>query len=105
MLARTLSLRRRERLIRDDRPRWQDIPEEPEVDPDDDNPEDYDRFGMMMRIDSFDREWRDLINEYGFSRVISLMNDGIKPKAAGRMLAAWRQREQGSGDVRWRSLR
>lgn len=105
MLARTLTLRRRERFFRDDRPRWQDLPEEPEVDPDDDNPEDYDRFGMMMRIDSFDRAWRDLINEYGFSRVISLMNDGIKPNAAAWMLAEWRKREQGSGDVRWRSLR
>lgn len=105
MLARSLTRRRRERFAQDNRPRWQDIPEEPEVDLDDDDPEAYDRLGMMMRIDSFDRAWRDLVNEYGFSRVIGLMSDGHHPKTAARLLAAWRQREQGSGEVQWRSLR
>ncbi|WP_445222246.1 hypothetical protein ACKWRH_21565 [Bradyrhizobium sp. Pa8] len=105
MLSRSLARCRRERFVRDDRPRWQDIPEDPEVDPDDDNPEDYDRFGMMMRIDGLDRAWRDLVNEYGFSRVISLMGDGHHPKTAARLLAARRQREQGRGDVAWQSLR
>lgn len=106
MLARSLSLRRRERFMRDDRPRWQDIPEEPEVDLDGDEPiEAYDRLGMMMKIDALDRTWRDLINEYGFTRVISLMGDGHGPKAAAQLLAQRRQREQGRGDVRWRSLR
>lgn len=105
MLARSLTLRRRERFARDHRPRWQDIPEEPELDPDDDNPESYDRFGMMMRIDDLDRAWRDLINEYGFSRVISLKGDGHKPQSAARLLALWRQSDQASGAIQWESLR
>lgn len=106
MLARSLTLRRRERFARDDRPRWQDIPEDPEVDPDDDSPDEaYDRLGMMMRIDGLDRAWRDLINEYGFTRVVSLMGDGHQPKSAARLLAARREREQGQGDVAWQSLR
>lgn len=105
MLARSLTRRRRERFAQDNRPRWQDIPEEPEVDPFEDNPEDYDRLGMMMRIDGLDRAWRDLINEYGFSRVMSLMGDGYQVKSAARLLAARRQSEQGQGAVPWQSLR
>ncbi|EJN14741.1 hypothetical protein PMI42_01715 [Bradyrhizobium sp. YR681] len=105
MLARSLTRRRRERFFNDDRPRWQDIPEEPEVDLDDDSPEAYDRLGMMMKIDGMDRAWRDLINEYGFSRVVSLMGDGHQAKSAAKLLADRRRREQGQGDVAWQSPR
>jgi hypothetical protein len=101
VLSRFLTRRRRARFARDDRPRWQDIPEEPEVDLDED-PGAYDRFGMMMKIDSMPREWRDLINEYGFTRVMALMVDGHKAKTAAKLLAAWRSRTQ--GDVAWQSL-
>ncbi|WP_210250357.1 hypothetical protein [Bradyrhizobium betae] len=104
MLARSSTRRRRDRFARDDRPRWQDIPEEPDVDLDDDNPEQYDRLGMMMKIDGLDRAWRDLINEYGFSRVISLMGDGCQPKTAARMLATQRQNGR-QESISWRSLR
>lgn len=105
MLARSLTRRRHERFVNDDRPHWQDIPEEPEVDPEDDSPEPYDRLGMMMKIDAMPRAWRDLINEYGFTRVISLMADGHQPKSAGQLLALRRQREQEQGDIAWQSLR
>lgn len=55
----------------DHRLRWFEVPEEP--DPDADNADDYDRLGMMMKIDTLDQPWRDLINEHGFTPVIKLM--------------------------------
>jgi hypothetical protein len=60
---------------------------------------------MMMRTDGLVRAWRDLVTEYGFSRVVSLMGDGHHVKTAARLLAARRQREQGQGDIAWQSLR
>lgn len=78
------SLARRRRLSNDDRPKWQDIPEEP--DPDDEDTEAYDRLGMMMKIDALDRAWRDLINEHGYTAVVHCWETSHDPKAAARML-------------------
>jgi hypothetical protein len=87
------SLARRRRGRPDDRPRWQDIP----LDPGPDDPEtEYDRIGMMMKIDVLDRAWRDLINEHGFTAVVHCWESTSDPKAAARMFKArheYRQRE------------
>lgn len=87
----SVARRRRERFD-DRRPRWFDIPEE--VDPDDDDG-DYDRFGMMMKIDTFDRAWRDLINEYGFTHVLNFMQQTSDANRAADMLARSRAARQG----------
>lgn len=75
-------------------PRWQDIPEDP--DPDEGDGPDYDRFGMMMKIDSMERPWRDLINEYGFSWVMKAIANGSSPQSAARWLRGVREQRQWS---------
>lgn len=84
---------RRRRAIENDphRPRWFEVPEDP--DPDDDPPE-YDRFGMMMKIDQMEKPWRDLINEHGFSWAMKAKADGLDPKSAAHWLAGVRQSRQ-----------
>lgn len=91
---RCTSLVARRRLAADHRPRWQDIPEEPE--PDASCEDDYDRIGMMMKIDALDRAWRDLINEHGYTAVVHCWESTYDPKIAARMLKqrhAYRQQE------------
>lgn len=88
------SLERCRRLSNDDRPRWQDIPEEP--DPDDEDADAYDRLGMMMKIDTLDQAWRDLINEHGYTAVVHCWESTHDPLVAARMLKTrhdLRQRE------------
>lgn len=82
------SLVRRRRPAHDDRPRWQDIP--PDPGPDDGEPE-YDLIGMMMKIDTLEKPWRDLINEYGYTAVVHCWESTSNPKAAAVML---RQRHE-----------
>lgn len=65
---------RRRRVEQDTRPHWYDIPEDPDLELDEDgelivDPSNYDRLGMMLKIDDMERAWRDLVNEYGFSLV------------------------------------
>lgn len=86
------SLLRRRRPAKDDRPRWQDIPEEPG--PDDDDVDAYDRLGMMMKIDTLDRAWRDLINEHGYTAVVHCWESTNEPKVAARMLKMRHQLRQ-----------
>lgn len=82
---------RRERF-EDRRPRWFDIPEE--ADPDHEA-SDYDRFGMMMKVDGYERPWRDLINEYGFTHVLNCMRHTSDANRAADMLARARVARQG----------
>ena len=93
MLARTLTRRRRdERAGR--RPRWFEVPEEPDEDPD------YDRFGIMMKVDQFDRGWRDLVNEYGYTPVVKVMFQTADAKAAANILAQQRANRQAMAGFR-----
>ena len=71
----------------DHRLRWFEIPEDPDPDTVGD---DYDRLGMMMKIDTLDQPWRDLINEHGFTPVIKLM---FETSIEGARVALDRRRE------------
>lgn len=87
--------RRRRRFERNDRPRWSDIPEEAEISFDDDDlTEDYDRLGMMMKIDAMPRVWRDLVNEHGFTPVINAMARTNDVAAVKGSLELRRERRQ-----------
>lgn len=85
----------RRRRFEDRRPRWFQIPEEP------DNEPNYDRDDMMVAVDSLAREWRDLVNEHGFTAVVKARREvGVDIDAATRMLKArhaMRQRQFAEG--------
>jgi hypothetical protein len=84
--------RDRRRRFEDRRPRWFQIPEDPDHEPN------YDRDDMMVMVDGLGREWRDLVNEHGFTAVIKTRREvGADLQAATRML---RQRH----DMRQRQL-
>jgi hypothetical protein len=87
--------RDRRRRFEDRRPRWFQIPEQPDDEPN------YDRDDMMVVVDSLGREWRDLVNEHGFTAVIKARREvGADLKAATRMLQtrhAVRQRQLAEG--------
>lgn len=64
----------------DRRPKWWQIPEWSDDEPD------YDRFAMMMKIDTMAPEWRALVNAHGFTAVIQTMMDTADVAAARAML-------------------
>lgn len=80
-----MSLARRRR---DHRPRWSDIPECPDDDPD------YDRDDMMVRIDAMEPAWRDLVNEHGFTAVLRCLMETRDVRVATIMLEGRRHRRQ-----------
>ena len=87
----------RRRRFEDRRPRWFQIPEWPDEEPN------YDRDEMMVMVDHLAREWRDLVNEYGFTAVIKTRRDvGDDLNAARRALKIRhnvRQRQLAEGRV------
>jgi len=78
----------RRRRFEDHRPRWSDIPEEPDEDPD------YDRDSMMIAVDMLDRGWRDLVNEHGFTAVVKVWRETANLDLARRMLQARHEMRQ-----------
>ncbi len=95
MLARTLTRRRRdERAVY--RPKWFEVPEEHDDDPD------YDRFSMMMKVDNLEPAWRALVNEYGYTPVCKLMFTVADPKVAAGTLAQQRANRQAIAGFRSR---
>lgn len=78
--------RRERKYGPDHRPRWWQVPEEPDEDAD------YDRFGMMFKVDTMERAWRDLINEYGFAAVMNARGRvGDDIKSVTESLRRWRK--------------
>jgi len=76
----TFARRSRRRRFEDRRPRWFQIPEVPDEDPD------YDRDSMMITVDNLDRGWRDLVNEHGFTAVVKVRRETADISTARRML-------------------
>lgn len=79
------------------RPRWFDVPEDPELDGDDEAQQDaFERLNVMMKFDAFDREWRALANEYGFTWAMKAKQAGHTVKFAAEWLKNHRRHRQWS---------